>query len=286
MTGFCQQEIVLDLENINIQLKSVNHRFRDVKIKIPGRYSTLEFKIRKLIEKNFARGSFDLYFHCQKRTDKIQEVHLDYPKIDLYIKKMQSFLNEKNVSLQINASDFLRDEFYEQTNKNILVEDEEKILEGVEKAIQLLKESRLDEGKKLKKNLQDYWQSYTSSLDVIQEEASEYRQALTDKIQSRLKEFLSESDVDKGRFLQEIVYYLEKLDITEEIDRIKIHLSKLQKTLDGQGESGRKIEFLIQELGRETNTIGSKSGSSKISEQAVVMKVNLEKMREQALNIE
>ncbi len=114
----------------------------------------------------------------------------------------------------------------------------------------------------------------------------DYPEILREKLTQKFHEKLKDIQVDEGRFLQEIVFYLEKLDVDEEINRAKIHLGKLRGTLTSSGEIGRQIDFLLQELGRETNTLGSKSAHPEISSHVVEMKVQLEKIREQALNLE
>jgi uncharacterized protein (TIGR00255 family) len=114
----------------------------------------------------------------------------------------------------------------------------------------------------------------------------EYPDMMKEKLEAKFKEKLKDIQVDEGRFLQEIVYYLEKLEVDEEINRAKIHLHKLRGVLNSSGEIGRQIDFLLQELGRETNTLGSKSAHQEISSHVVEMKVQLEKIREQALNLE
>ena len=156
-----------------------------------------------------------------------------------------------------------------------------------EQAIESLKKSREDEGNKLVQKLKEHQKLYTENYQQIPQYKEGYQAKLKEKI---LKKFESEAKdlaVDEPRFLQEVIYYLEKLDIDEEINRIKIHLEKLDSLLDGKKlELGRQIDFLIQELNRETNTIGSKSGSNEISELVVQMKVQLEKIREQALNLQ
>ncbi|MFL5784499.1 MAG: endoribonuclease YicC domain-containing protein, partial [Bacteriovoracaceae bacterium] len=127
---------------------------------------------------------------------------------------------------------------------------------------------------------------YEARLAKVEKLKGDYPEIMREKLQQKLKEKLKDVVIDESRFLQEIVYYLEKLEVDEEINRAKIHLQKLRGVLNSSGEIGRQIDFLLQELGRETNTLGSKSAHPEISSHVVEMKVQLEKIREQALNLE
>ena len=198
---------------------------------------------------------------------------------------MKSISKNTDVSMKINPTDFLRSDFQ--------VEDESKeeelqglMLQAFDKALEILKKSREDEGKSLVTKLLEHKNEYAKSYASVVELKSSYQEGVREKLNKKFESELAETKIDESRFMQEVIYYMEKLDIDEEITRINIHLKKLDDILNSSGEVGRQIDFLIQELNRETNTIGSKSGSSDISANVVQMKVQLEKIREQALNME
>jgi uncharacterized protein (TIGR00255 family) len=138
----------------------------------------------------------------------------------------------------------------------------------------------------LSKKLLEHLKDYETNLLKVDELKSAYPEMVREKLTAKFQEKLKDIKIDESRYLQEVVYYLEKLDVDEEINRAKIHIEKLRKVLKTPGEVGRQIDFLMQELGRETNTLGSKSAQSEISTLVVEMKVQLEKIREQALNLE
>lgn len=285
MTGFGRSEAESDNFSLTIEVKSVNHRFKDLRFKMGSVFNSQEITLKKQIESNFTRGSFDIYINYKRSVKKQTEIDIDETKVKNYLQKIKSISEDSGVHLQIQPSEFLRSDFY--------VEDENKDAELIEMlsdkfpdALLDLQKSREEEGTKLVEKLKEHQKKYTEYYD----EVMTLRHGYQDKVKERLlKKFENESGdlkVDEPRFLQEVIYYLEKLDIDEEINRIAIHLQKLDNILSGSGEIGRQLEFLLQELNRETNTIGSKSGDSKISENIVQMKVQLEKIREQALNLQ
>ena len=187
----------------------------------------------------------------------------------------------------MSPTDFLRGEFYKDQEDEKSEELSKLALEALEGALGKLQEFRHQEGEKLLVVLNDHLDGYVKHFQEVEKQGKAYQEVVTTKLRKRFEEFEAEIKVDEQRFLQEVVFYLEKLDITEEFSRINTHREKLNSLLNTQKtEIGRQIDFVIQELNRETNTIGSKAGVDEISENVIQMKVNLEKMREQALNIE
>lgn len=286
MTGFGKGEIEREKYRLSIELKSVNHRFKDMRFKMGSIFSSHELPMRKKVEQNFTRGSFDIMVHYKKTYSEEVKADLDYKKIDSFIQNIKKNISVDGVTLSINPTDFLRSDFYlENTEK----EDElnSMIMDAFVLAIDNLKISRQEEGSKLIETLLRHRDEFAIHFFKVDELKHSYQEQVRDKLTKRFENDAKELKLDEPRFLQEVIYYLEKLDIDEEINRIKIHLEKLEKVLTGEHlEIGRQIDFLIQELNRETNTIGSKSGASGISENVVQMKVQLEKIREQALNLQ
>lgn len=159
-------------------------------------------------------------------------------------------------------------------------------LKAFRDALHGLKKSRQVEGDKLIQVLSKHLEHYKSHFALIEKNADHFKLSVEEKLKKRVDDYKKLVDVEQSRLLQEVVFYLEKIDIHEEINRVHAHLEKFQNLLKSNSEVGRQIDFLIQELGRETNTMGSKSTMKEISDAVVQMKVQLEKMREQGLNIE
>ncbi len=286
MTGFGKGESQNENFSVTVEIKTVNNRYRDFRFRMSNLFNAQEMSFRKTLEKHFRRGSFDISINYRYLGESRRFDNIDEGKVNAFIEKMKGILAPQGIGLQINPTDFFRHEF---------VQDEdsrgEELLPLVEKSLKIaikeLEISRLDEGKKLKDVILGFRKDYEQKLEVIKQEASSYEENVKKRLQERFQK-LDDSNVsiDEGRFMQEVIYYLEKLDIQEEIERIGIHLQKLDKLLGSEGEIGRQVDFLLQELNRETNTIGSKSGNSNQTDAVVQMKVFLEKIREQALNIE
>ena len=189
---------------------------------------------------------------------------------------------------EISPTEFLRPEFQieKKWDAHSKKEIEEKLWAAFDQVATNLKKERLQEGMRLKEVLQTHLRIVSQEVKKIESLTETYQKRVESRLMKRLDEFKGNLDSDDNRFYQEVVYYLEKLDIHEEIHRIDSHLEELELLLRRGGEVGRKMEFLLQELNRETNTIGSKSGMKEISQSVVQIKVHLEKMREQALNLE
>lgn len=285
MTGFGKGESESDNFIVTVEMKTVNNRFRDVRFKMSSLFNSLEISLKKKIEKKFSRGSFDIYVNYKKNTSTKTFTDLDKEKVAGFIGDLKEVANKTGVAMEFSPTDFLRSDFY--TDDESKEEQLETLLmSSFDKAIENLESSRVEEGQKLIEKLKEHKAQYVSHFEKIPPLKDSYQKTVREKLLKRFDSELKGTAVDESRFLQEVIYYMEKLDIDEEITRINVHLDKLDKILNAKGEIGRQIDFLIQELNRETNTIGSKSGSSDISENVVQMKVQLEKIREQGLNLE
>lgn len=286
MTGFGKGEASGANFTVTAEIKTVNNRFKDFKFRMSSLFNSLELDLRSMLEGEFRRGSFDISVSYKRNEKALTEFQVDPAKVSAYLKLMGPIFSEAKIPLQVSAVDFLRSDFYRE-------EDEEKehelgplVLKSFAGAIKSLKDSRGQEGKKLVEKLLEHLAIYEHRLGEVEKLKSLYPEMMKDKLTSKLNEKLKDIKVDESRFLQEVVYYLEKLEIDEEINRARFHLVKLRSVLGSTGEIGRQIDFLLQELGRETNTMGSKSAHPEISSHVVEMKVQLEKIREQALNLE
>lgn len=285
MTGFGKGEAESENYTLSVEIKSVNHRFKDIRFKMGSVFNILELTLKKQIEANFGRGSFDIYVNYKKNAVKSKELELDYAKIEAVVSKLKKVATATGAELTISPTEFMRSDFYKEDEKKE-TELAEMLKPAFDQAVASLLESRSEEGSKLVDQLHEHKEMFQESYNKISPLKESYQAKVKDKLKKKFDVEASDLNIDEPRFLQEVIYYLEKLDVDEEINRIKIHLEKLNKILSSEGEVGRQIDFLIQELNRETNTIGSKSGDSAISENVVQMKVQLEKIREQALNLQ
>ncbi len=282
MTGFGAGESENDNFSVSVEIKSVNHRFRDIRFRMSNHFNKIELDLRKQLEQRFKRGSFDIYVNYKRSEQTNKEFNIDESKVKVFLDLVKQF-NLPNSSF--NPVDFLRNEFSAEVDETIYDELAELVKEAFTKALDSLELCRNEEGEKLKSVLQEHRQAYENLFVTLEPRTDAYKQGIKERLQKSFEQADLSNNIDEPRFLQEVIYYLEKLDVHEELNRIKSHLSKFDAILQKGGEVGRQLDFLFQELNRETNTIGSKSGDQEISSTVVEMKVQLEKLREQALNL-
>lgn len=285
MTGFGKGEAVGPDWVITAEIKSVNHRFKDLRFKMSSLFAPVELELKNKLSEVFKRGSFDIYINYKKAEGKTKFDDIDEVKVGEFVEKISAIVKERGLDLSISPSEFLRQDFYKDLDDSS--EESFKLAkQAFELALNSLRESRLSEGEKMLKVIKSHKDQFSKHFSVITGLADSFQGSVEERLRKRFQDFSEDLNVDEPRFLQEIVYYLEKMDVHEEINRISAHLEKFDSILEQGGEMGRQLDFLVQELNRETNTIGSKSSLKEISDNVVQMKVQLEKIREQGLNLE
>ena len=286
MTGFGRGEAADDKYTVSVEVKSVNHRFKDIRFKMSSIFNSIELDLKKALTSKFKRGSFDVYINFKRSENNTKFEDIDPAKVKDFLNRMKVMVEGEGFDLEIQPTEFIRGEFMKDQD---LSKDEDLInltKDAFGKALEKLEASRVQEGEKMKKVIETHRADYEKFYRTICSQTDGFQKAVEDKLKKRFEEYQKDLNVDEPRFMQEVIYYLEKLDVHEEINRIESHLQKLDELTASQGEVGRQIDFLIQEFNRETNTIGSKSNLKEISDLVVQMKVQLEKIREQGLNLE
>jgi uncharacterized protein (TIGR00255 family) len=286
MTGFSQAVAQSENYVVSVEIKSVNNRFKDIRFKMPSSLNALEIELKKELNDFFSRGTFDIYVNIKRPENKSRFDDLDANKISQFIAKIAPILKSNDLRPEVSMTDFLRSEFFLDQDEENQSELADLAIKAFRDALIGVKKSRASEGEKLIKILVKHLESYKSNFMIIESNAESFKNNVEEKLKKRVDDYKNLIEVDQGRLLQEVVFYLEKIDVHEEINRIHAHLEKFKNLLESTNEVGRQIDFIIQELNRETNTIGSKSTMKEISDAVVQMKVQLEKMREQGLNIE
>lgn len=288
MTGFGRCERVTEEYKLSVEMKAVNHRYLDLSIKMPKKFNYFEAPIRTLLKKYIQRGKVDLFISyedytegnlCLKYNSSLAAEYMDY------FKKMEETFHIPN---DISVSSLAR--FPEVLTMEQVPDDEEhlwEILSGaLEDAAVKFVESRAKEGEHLKQDLLGKLDYMTELVDFIEERSpqilAEYRAKLEDKV----RELIGAAAMDEGRIASEVVIYADKICVDEETVRLRSHIEKTKEELL-RGESvGRKLDFIAQEMNREANTILSKSTDLTISDKAIALKTEIEKVREQIQNIE
>lgn len=286
MTGYGKAECELKNKKITVEIKTLNSKNLDIFTKIPGIYREKELNIRSEISKTLERGKVEFVLYYET-TDYSKTTTINTEVVKNYYQQLKTVANELNIKTQeqmlqtiMQLPDTLNVEHEE-------INDEEwkVILKTIQKAIKQVNEFRLQEGLHLKKDMRQR----IKTIEQLKKHLSTFENARIEKVKQRLKDnikaLLEDNEIDSNRFEQEIIYYLEKLDITEEKVRLTNHCRYFIEMLDQGNAIGKKLGFIAQEIGREINTIGSKANDSDIQKDVVLMKDELEKIKEQVLNI-
>lgn len=288
MTGFGRSTYENDGREYIVEIKSVNNRFNDINIKMPRNLNYLEEKIRKQILNNISRGKVEVSIQLNNNSDLGKKINLNTDIANRYIEELKKLTEETNIIDNINIMDIAK--FPDVLNIKI-DEEAEEIIEkelfiALDSAINSFLDMRQKEGSKIKVDLE-------KRIEVIKqkiEQVSSISTGLVDeyivKLEARIKELLKTDVVDESRLAQEVVIYSDKCSVEEEITRLKSHISQFLNLLNENIAIGKKLDFLIQEMNRETNTIGSKANNLEITNFVVDIKTELENIREQIQNIE
>ena len=280
MTGYGKSVIQLPTKKITVELKSLNSKNLDLNTRVPSSYREKELEIRKLISKSLVRGKvdFNLYIEItgEKTTAKVNEAVVK--KYMNQLKNISSVAEVELLKMAVKMPDSMKTE-----REEIDAGEFKNILEAVNEALTALNHYRSDEGTVLGNDFKIRIKNISELLIKVEAVDSERMTIVKNRLRKAVED-LKEA-VDENRFEQELIYYLEKYDITEEKVRLKNHLNYFNEALASSDSNGKKIGFICQEIGREINTIGSKSNHAKMQQLVVQMKDELEKIKEQSLNV-
>jgi len=290
MTGFgrCGYEVEGKI-SFNVEIKGVNHRYLDINIRMPRMMNSLEDRIRKLISENISRGKIDLYITYNNYEKLGLSAQLNHTLADSYVKCLTEIKNRyPQVRDDISVSLIARfpDVIYVQEDEEDVDSLWEMLKNPLLEAIRALKEMRRIEGNKLKEDIISKCNQIMNEVNLIEEKADTVVPTYRAKLMDRLKELLENVEIDENRLNLELAIYADKCSIDEEITRLKSHIEQMKVALDSDEPVGRKLDFLVQEMNRETNTIASKSNDIDITNSALNIKNIIEKIREQIQNIE
>lgn len=289
MTGYGKGEYENELYRFTVEIKSVNHRYNDISVKMPRHISYLEDSVKKAIKEKISRGKVDVYINLEYVNESAIDVKVDIPLALSYKNALEELRAELNIEDSIRLNNILgMNEVVKTERKNIdenLVAD--CLMKSLAKAIEYITEMRGKEGEELKKDMLIKLDNIESFLEVIEERSPSVAVEYRDKLRDRIDELLDNSiSIDEERLSSEVVIFADKSSIDEEIVRLKSHIKQFISILEEDDSVGRKLDFLIQEFNREINTIGSKANDIIISKNVVELKAELEKIREQVQNIE
>lgn len=287
MTGYGVANLESENHIINVEVKTLNSKFLDLSLRSPRQFTDKELEIRNIVSAHLERGKVNLSIEFTSKSSNDLPVFIDEDLFAAYFDKYKSMaakVSAESVDLfkmavqSPNVTTAL-------TEKTSNTEDWDLVKKVIEEALVYCNEFRTDEGEVLMKKFEENLEILKKSLELVKVEEPIRKQRIKDRITNNFADWLEENSFDANRFEQELIYYFEKLDITEEIVRLGTHLDYFDKILKSEKSQGKKLGFISQEIGREINTIGSKANDAGIQRHVIVMKDELEKIKEQALNI-
>jgi uncharacterized protein (TIGR00255 family) len=288
MTGYGRSEVRHAHFALTVEARSVNHRYLDISLRYPRLYAPLEARMKQRVSAYFTRGHIDITLVQQESSDTRQALLLDHTLAQQYYDALQRLQESLHLpgTIDLSLMAGLRDVFKVEESAADVESDWDLIAQGLDAALQALQSMRRQEGEALSRDfhlrLQAMVQQIRSIRQRVPQVVVEYRQ----RLEQRVKELFAQFELDPNRVAQEAILFAERADITEELTRLEAHMQAFTRLLSSSEAVGRKIEFLVQEMHREVNTIGSKSNDTAISHSVIELKSELERMREQIQNIE
>lgn len=288
MTGFGRGKYENEGRTYNVEIKAVNHKYSDISIKLPRFLNCLEDGIRKKISANVSRGKIDVFITFENYSSIGTEIRLNKELANTYIKELTELANETGIQNNINVMEIAK-------FPDVLKIDEESQEELIGKELNFAIDDALNkfiqmreiEGAKLIEDIEKRINLIENKVEEISKYSSTLVQEYIVKLESRVKELLKTDVIDENRIAQEIVIYSDKCSIEEELTRLRSHISQFKKLIkENNSPIGKKFDFLVQEMNRETNTIGSKANCLEITNRVIDIKTEIENIREQIQNIE
>ena len=288
MTGFGRCEIEEDNRKITVEIKSVNHRYLDVNVKLPKKLSFFESAVRNLIKEYIQRGKVDISITCEDFNEANFSLKYNEELAGEYLKYLQQMAEHFQLENDIRVSTLSRypDVFIMEEQDN----DEEELWALLEKtlrnACEAFVETREKEGENLKTDLLNKLDEMIGYVDFIEERSPIVMKEYRERLETKVKEILEDKQMDDARIATEVTIFADKICVDEETVRLKSHIEAMKAALTGGGTVGRKLDFIAQEMNREANTILSKASDLAISDTGINLKTDIEKVREQIQNIE
>ena len=287
MTGYGKSNMSKNLREYQVEIKSVNHRYLDVSIKMPRSLSYLEEEIKKAVSAKLTRGKVDVFITFNNNSLEGRDIKINTEIARMYIKELRDLAESEGIVADIPVTEIskLPDVLTIQNNQDDETIKNE-LLEVTNKAIENLVGMRKIEGEKIAQDLFTRIQDIDGKVKKISSLSTGLIEDYVVKLNTRIKELLQDQEIDEARLAQEVVIYADKCSIEEEVTRLNSHVYQFRELLNSNEAVGKKLDFMIQEMDRETNTIGSKANNLEITNEVINMKTQLENIREQVQNIE
>ena len=288
MTGFGRSEIVKGNRKISVEIKSVNHRYLEAGIKMPKKLNVFESRMRDLLKKYATRGKIDIFINYEDDSESQVNLKFNQNIADEYMAIFNNMSEKYNIKNDMTVGGLAR--FPEVITMDEVQEDEEELWHFIEEAMKAALEqfvnTRILEGENLKKDLLGKLDHMEELVAFVEKRSPEIMKEYRSKLESKVKELLGDTTIDESRIATEVIIYADKICVDEETVRLRSHIEHARKCLNEDGGIGRKMDFIAQEMNREANTTLSKANDIEISNAAIDLKTEIEKVREQIQNIE
>ena len=288
MTAFGRGEAGADGYRFTVELRTLNHRFCDIRIKLPRRYSDFEEEIKKRVSSQFSRGRIEVSVLADDALDKVQHLTVDSELAKTYQRLLLILQEELGLEGDLGLESLLnfRDIFALQEDEDSRGNAWRVVETALEQAVADCLQMRKEEGEAIKSDLSGRLHQLEVMTGEVEKRAPLVVVETRDRLHKRIQELLGEAELDEARLAQEVAFFAEKSDINEELVRLQSHIRQFSDLLEAEGPRGRQLEFLLQEMHREVNTIGSKANDLEIAKRVIQMKAELERFREQLQNVE
>ena len=289
MTGFAHGEVSNDKnQKVTVEMKSVNHRYCDISLKLPKKLAMFEANIRNIMKEYASRGKIDIYVSYEDLSETAVSLHYNQAMAEEYMQVFKKMQEDFNIETKITAEALAK--YPEVVTIEEVQQDEEvwwELLEAaLRQAAEKFVETRTIEGANLKRDLLGKLDQMAADVAFIEERSPQIIAEYRSKLEEKVKEFLEDSTIEENRIAAEVTLYADKIAVDEEIVRLQSHISSMTDVLESDESIGRKLDFMAQEMNREANTILSKSSDVDLADHAIELKTNVEKVREQIQNIE
>ena len=289
MTGFGHGEVSNDKnQKVTVEMKSVNHRYCDISLKLPKKLAMFEANIRNIMKEYASRGKIDIYVSYEDLSETAVSLHYNQAMAEEYMQVFRKMQEDFNIETKITAEALAK--YPEVVTIEEVQQDEEvwwELLEAaLRQAAEKFVETRTIEGANLKRDLLGKLDQMAADVTFIEERSPQIIAEYRSKLEEKVKEFLEDSTIEENRIAAEVTLYADKIAVDEEIVRLQSHISSMTDVLESDESIGRKLDFMAQEMNREANTILSKSSDVDLADHAIELKTNVEKVREQIQNIE
>ncbi len=288
MTGYGRSQQIVDNMNVTVEIKSVNHKYFEFNARVPRTFGFLEEKLKSFTQSYISRGKTECYVSIEMPEDENVEVSVNYSLAEGYINALKELSEKYSLKDDVSVTSVSR--YPDVLTVHKLPEDEDKIWNAVKTvaadAVSSFISMREKEGEKLSEDILSRTETIIDCVSFIEERSPKTVSEYNEKLKARIRELIGDVSVDEQRLLQEAAVYADKIAVAEETVRLRSHISQLREMFSSDEAIGRKMDFLVQEINREANTIGSKAQDVEITRRVLTIKGEVEKIREQVQNIE